>query len=92
MVTLAKANGITVIIGSILPADHFSGRPVCNRRQIAELNGWLRSSRPTAAWSMPITVHPGRPRYRFPQPTAATGFTPTQQAYAVLMEPNRAAR
>ncbi|WP_297319945.1 SGNH/GDSL hydrolase family protein [Novosphingobium sp.] len=43
MVTLAKANGITVIIGSILPADHFNWSPGLQpARQIAELNGWLR--------------------------------------------------
>lgn len=43
MVDLARANGISVVIGSIPPADHFSWRPEFRpARQIAELNSWLR--------------------------------------------------
>ena len=44
MVTLARANGIAVVIGSIPPADHFGWRPELRpAEQIAELNRWLRA-------------------------------------------------
>lgn len=43
MVALAKANGIAVVIGSILPADHFDWRPALRpAAQIAALNAWLK--------------------------------------------------
>ena len=43
MVDLARANGISVVIGSIPPADHFGWSPEFRpARQIAELNRWLR--------------------------------------------------
>ena len=43
MVTLAKANGIAVVIGSILPADHFNWRPeIKPAAQIVTLNQWLK--------------------------------------------------
>ena len=43
MVALAKANGIAVVIGSILPTDHFDWQPTLRpAAQVAELNGWLK--------------------------------------------------
>jgi len=43
MVALAKANGITVILGSIPPADHFAWRPDLKPApQVMALNKWLR--------------------------------------------------
>jgi len=42
MVALARANGIAVVLGSILPADRFEWRPgLAPARQIVELNAWL---------------------------------------------------
>lgn len=43
MVTLAKANGIKVVLGSIPPADHMTWRPALRpAARIAELNRWLK--------------------------------------------------
>ena len=43
MTTLAKANGIAVVIASIPPADHFGWNPrLTPAPRIAELNAWLR--------------------------------------------------
>jgi lysophospholipase L1-like esterase len=43
MAALAKANGIAVILGSILPANHFIWRPDLKPApQIVALNTWLR--------------------------------------------------
>jgi len=43
MTTLAKANGIAVIIASIPPADHFGWMPqMTPAPRIAELNAWLK--------------------------------------------------
>jgi lysophospholipase L1-like esterase len=43
MVSLAKANGIAVIIASVPPADHFSWKPAIQPAlRIAELNAWLK--------------------------------------------------
>src|SRR3546814_11456926 len=42
IVALARANGIAVVLGSILPADHFGWRSgLAPARQISELNAWL---------------------------------------------------
>lgn len=44
MVDLARANGIRVVIGSILPADRFLWSPTLRpAAQIVELNRWLKS-------------------------------------------------
>jgi lysophospholipase L1-like esterase len=44
MVDLARANGIQVVIGSVLPATHFSWRPgIDPGPKIVALNKWLRS-------------------------------------------------
>lgn len=43
MVALARANGIMVIIGSILPADRFGWKPAMRpASRVAELDAWLR--------------------------------------------------
>ena len=43
MVQIAKANGITVLLGSIPPTAHFSWQPNVNPVPwVAELNDWLR--------------------------------------------------
>lgn len=43
MVTLARASHIAVVIGSILPSDHFNWQPALRPApRIVELNGWLR--------------------------------------------------
>ncbi len=43
MVSLAKANGIAVIIASIPPADHLAWKPAMQPAlRIAELNAWLK--------------------------------------------------
>lgn len=43
MVALARANGIAVVLGSILPADRFGWRSGLEpAHQIIELNAWLR--------------------------------------------------
>lgn len=43
MVTLAQANGVKVILGSITPASHFAWAPHIGdpRRRLAQLNAWL---------------------------------------------------
>lgn len=44
MVDLAKAQGIVVIIGSILPTDRFDWKPALHPAgQVRELNAWLRN-------------------------------------------------
>lgn len=44
MADLARANGIVVIIGSILPTDHFNWNPALHpARQVRELNAWLQA-------------------------------------------------
>jgi lysophospholipase L1-like esterase len=44
MVTLAKANGIRVILGSLPPAGHFAWKPDLKpAAQIVALNSWLQS-------------------------------------------------
>lgn len=44
MVALARANGIAVVLGSILPADRFGWRPgLAPAQQIIALNRWLKS-------------------------------------------------
>ena len=44
MVTLARSNGIRVVLGSIPPADRFFWRPAIRpAAQIAELNRWLKA-------------------------------------------------
>lgn len=42
MVTLAKANGIKVVLGSIPPADHFGWTSAQPGDWIGKLNGWLK--------------------------------------------------
>jgi lysophospholipase L1-like esterase len=44
MIDLARANGIQVVIGSVLPAADFSWRPGLNPGpKVVALNGWLKS-------------------------------------------------
>jgi lysophospholipase L1-like esterase len=86
MVDLAQANGIDVIIASILPADHFSWRPSVNpAQQIKRINHWLQELADEKGliyidyYSAMANGEGG-----MPQALAADGVHPTLEGYTIM--------
>ncbi|MCC6926129.1 GDSL-type esterase/lipase family protein [Novosphingobium sp.] len=86
MVALARANGIEVVIGSILPTDHFNWAPQHRPAPwVATLNAWLRDYAETEglvyANYYAALVGPGG---ALPQQYAPDGVHPNKAGYAVM--------
>lgn len=86
MVALARANGIAVVLGSILPADHFGWRPgLAPARQISELNAWLSEFADAEALIL-ADYHAALagPGGELPPAYGSDGVHPNAQGYAVM--------
>lgn len=86
MVSIAKANGIVVILGSIPPTDHFGWAPQHKPAiWVAQLNAWLRDYAQTNglvyANYYAALVGPGG---QFPPQYAPDGVHPNAAGYAVM--------
>ncbi len=86
MVTMARANGIEVVLGSIPPTDHFDWAPQHKPAQwVATLNAWLRDYAETEglvyANYYAALVGPGG---AFPREFAPDGVHPSPAGYAVM--------
>ena len=86
MVTMARGNGIVVVIGSILPTDHFSWAPQHKPAPwVAMLNAWLRDYAETEglvyANYYAALVGPGG---SLPAEYAPDGVHPNKAGYAIM--------
>lgn len=86
MVTLARGNGIAVVLGSILPADRFPWQPgLAPARQISELNAWLKEFADAEALIL-ADYHAALagPDGELPAAYGSDGVHPNAQGYALM--------
>jgi lysophospholipase L1-like esterase len=86
MATLARANGVAVLLASIPPAADFPWRPgLETRRPIAALNAWIReyAGRSGATW---VDYHPAlaTPNGAMRPGLAYDGVHPTEAGYGAM--------
>lgn len=86
MVTLAKANGIAVVLGSILPADHFDWRKgIAPAPQIIALNAWLKGYAAANRLAFADYYHAlAGPHGELPATYSGDGVHPNAAGYAVM--------
>ncbi len=86
MTDLARANGVQVVLGSILPADRFEWNPrIKPALQVADLNAWLRdyARKAGAVYADYYTALVG-PHGALPPVYSADGVHPQAAGYAVM--------
>ena len=86
MATLARANGLKVLLASIPPAENFPWRPgLETRRPIAALNAWIQdyAQRTDATW---VDYHPAlaTPAGAIRAGLATDGVHPTEAGYDAM--------
>ena len=86
MVSLARANHIAVVIGSILPSDKFSWQPALKPApRIAELNAWLRAfAAESHAEYVDYFGALAGPEHELPAKFSNDGVHPNTAGYAVM--------